>query len=132
MPRLLKLILPYAFAVVGAIAIFFAGAYSSSYFTGRILTPRLGLQDVAELATDQALLTSLDANKVESARALLIMQEDGHLVTVDMMASYYPDDLAKSACRMRPGITPMNRRRLSRFRWSSWRFARSWWGLTSN
>ena len=100
MPRLLNVILPYAFAIVGAIAIFFAGSYSSSYFMGRILMPRLGLQDVAELATDHALLTSLDAGKVESARALLIMQEDARLMTVDMMASYYPDDLAKSACRI--------------------------------
>jgi hypothetical protein len=100
MPRLLKLILPYALAVLGAIAIFFAGAYSSAYFGERVLTPRMGLQDVAELATDHALLTSLDAGKVEDARALLILQEDGHLMSVDMLAAYYPDDLAKGACRI--------------------------------
>ena len=96
----LKRALPYALAVIAALAIFFAGAYSSAYFTDRVLTPRFGLQDVAELATDSTLLNALDSGKVEDARALLIMQEDGHLMSVDMLASYLPDDLAKSACRI--------------------------------
>jgi hypothetical protein len=100
MPSILKSALPYATAVIAAIAIFFAGAYSSSYFTSRVLTPRLGLQDVSELAMDSTLLHELDSGNVEDARSLLIMQEDTHLMTVDMLAPYFPDDLAKSTCHI--------------------------------
>lgn len=100
MPHILRRALPFVLVVIAAIAIFFAGAYSSAYFTGRVLTPRLGLQDVAELATDSTLLRSLDAGSVEEARALLILREDSHLMTVDMLAPYLPDDLAKSTCRI--------------------------------
>jgi hypothetical protein len=97
---ILKRVIPYAIAVIAAIAIFFAGAYSSSYFTNRVLTPRLGLQDVAELATDSTLLRELDSGNVENARALLVLQEDTHLMSVNMLAPYFPDDLAKSACHI--------------------------------
>ena len=100
MRQILKSALPFALAAIAAIAIFFAGAYSSAYFTGRVLPPRWGLQDVAELATYHALLHSLDAGNVEDARALLILQEDGHLMSVDMLVPYLPDDLAKSTCRI--------------------------------
>lgn len=100
MPRLLKIMIPYALAVLAAVAIFAAGAYAALWFTGRVLTPRFGLQEVAELATNHTLLHSLDAGNVDEARSLLIMQEDTHLMSLDMLAPYLPDDLAKSTCQI--------------------------------
>jgi hypothetical protein len=100
MPRLLKLALPYALAVVGAIAVFLAGAYSSAYLTGRVLTPRLGLQQLSELSVDHALLTALDAGRVDEARLLLILEKDGTVMSLDMLAPYLPRDLAESTCRI--------------------------------
>jgi hypothetical protein len=100
MASILKSALPYALAVIAAIPVFFAGAYSADYFTGKVLAPRFGSQNVAELATTYALLHSLDAGNVEEARSLLILQEDGNLMSIDMLAPYFPDDLAKSACRI--------------------------------
>ena len=100
MPLLLKIMIPYVVAVLGAVVIFAAGAYAATWFTGRVLTPRFGLQEVAELAADHTLLHSLDAGKVDEARSLLIMQEDTHLMSLDMLAPYLPDELAKSTCRI--------------------------------
>jgi len=100
MPRMLKMMIPYVVAVLGAVAIFAAGAYAATWFTGRVLTPSFGLKEVAELATDHTLLHSLDAGKVDEARSLLIMQEDTHLISLDMLAPYLPDELAKSTCRI--------------------------------
>lgn len=100
MPRLLKIMIPYAVAVLAAVAIFAAGAYTAVWFTGRVLTPQFGLKEVAELATNHALLHSLDAGNADEARSLLIMEEDGHLISLDMLAPYLPDDLTKSACRI--------------------------------
>jgi hypothetical protein len=100
MPRLLKLILPYAIGVLGTIAIFVAGAYSSAWFAGKVLAPRLGLEDVSQLSVDHVLLTSLDAGRVDEARSLLILEEDGKVMSLDMLAPYLPDDLAKSTCRI--------------------------------
>jgi hypothetical protein len=37
---------------------------------------------------------------VDEARTLLIMREDGNLISLDMLAPYLPDDLAKSTCRI--------------------------------
>jgi len=96
MPRLLKIMIPYVVAVLAAVAIFAAGAYAAVWFTGAVLTPRFGLQEVAELATNHTLLHSLDAGNVDEARSLLIMQEDAHLISLDMLAPSLPDDLAKS------------------------------------
>jgi len=104
MPPIVKRALTFVLAVIGAIAIFFAGAYSSVYFTNRVLTPRLGLQNLAELVTDSALLSALDAGNVETARALLIMDEDGHLIGLDGLAPNLDDDLAKSTCKIMRGV----------------------------
>jgi len=100
MPRLLKVMIPYAVAVLAALAIFVAGAFLTGWFTGRVLNPRFALQDTAKLAVDRALLQSLDAGKVDEARSLLILQEDGHIMFLDMMAPYLPEDQAKSICRI--------------------------------
>lgn len=100
MPRLLKIMLPYAVAVLAAVAIFAAGAYAAGWFTERLLTPRFGSQEVAELATNHTLLHSLDAGNVDEARSLLITQEDANLIFLDSLAPYLPDDLAKSTCRI--------------------------------
>ena len=67
---------------------------------GRALAPELGLRDVSDLVTDYALLYSLDADKVDQARALLVVREDFQLMSLDMDAPYFSDDLAKSACRI--------------------------------
>lgn len=100
MPRLLKIMIPYVVAVLGAVAIFVAGAYAAIWFTGRALSPRLGVQEASELSTDYTLLHSLDAGNVDEARSLLIMQEDMHLMSLDMLAPYLSDDLARSTCRI--------------------------------
>jgi hypothetical protein len=98
--RYLKIALPYVGAVLGAIAIFAAGAYSGAWFTGRVLTAPLGQRDLAQLADRHALLHSLDAGHVEDARTLLILEEDGDLMSLDMLSPYLSDDLAKSTCRI--------------------------------
>jgi hypothetical protein len=100
MPRLLKIMIPYVVAALTAVAIFAAGAYAAVWFTGAVLTPQFGLQEVAELATTHTLLHSLDAGNVDEARSLLIMQEDGDLISLDMLAPSLPNDLAKSTCRI--------------------------------
>jgi len=97
---MLKLMIPYVVAVLAAIAIFVAGAWAASWFMGRALAPELGLRNVSDLVTDYALLYSLDADKVDKARALLVVQEDMHVMSIDMDAPYFSDDLAKSACRI--------------------------------
>jgi hypothetical protein len=100
MPRLLKIMIPYVCTVAGAVAVFTAGAYAAAWFTGRVLTPQFGMHELAELAEDHALLRSLDAGNVDEARTLLIMHEDGNLMSLDMLAPYLPDDMAKSTCRI--------------------------------
>jgi hypothetical protein len=100
MPRLLKIMIPYVVAVLGGVAIFAAGAYAAMWYTGRVLGPRFGAQEASELATVHILLRSLDAGNVDEARSLLISQEDLHLMSLDMLAPYLPDDLAKSTCRI--------------------------------
>ncbi len=52
------------------------------------------------MATNHTLLRALDAGNVDEARSLLIMQEDTNLLSLDMLAPYFPDDLAKSTCRI--------------------------------
>ena len=100
LPRLLKIIIPYIVIVVGAVVIFVAGAFAAFWFTGRVITPRFGMQQAAELAQDHALLDSLDAGNVDQARSLLIMREDFNLMSLDMLAPYMSDDLSagSSAC----------------------------------
>ncbi|MBS0577786.1 MAG: hypothetical protein JSR36_00835 [Proteobacteria bacterium] len=100
MPPLLKKLLPVALAVIAAIAIFFAGAYSSARSTGKILTSQLGLRDLNDLTTTHTVLRELDAGRAESARGLLILQEDGHLMSLEMLAPYLSDDMARSACKI--------------------------------
>lgn len=97
---MLKRMVPYAIAVLTALAIFVAGAYLAAWFTGRLLTPQFGLQDTSDLATESVLLETLDAGKVDEARSLLILQEDGHIMSLDMIAPYLPDDRTKAVCRI--------------------------------
>jgi hypothetical protein len=100
MPRLLKVLLPYVAGAVGALVIFAAGVYSSFYLTGMLVSPRFGVQQVAEMAQDHNLLQSLDAGRVDEARSLLITNEDIQIMSLDMLAPYLPDDLAKTTCRI--------------------------------
>jgi hypothetical protein len=100
MPRLLKIMIPYVVAALGAVAIFVSGAYAGMWFMGRGIAPRFGMQELSGLATDYALLQSLDAGNVDQARAVLMSQEDLRLMTLDMLAPALSDDLAKSTCQI--------------------------------
>ena len=100
MPRLLKIMIPYVVAVLGAVGIFAAGAYAAIWYTGKVLTPRWGAQELSEFITEHSLLRSLDAGNVDEARNLLILEENGHLISLDMLSPYLADDLAKTTCRV--------------------------------
>jgi hypothetical protein len=100
MPRLLKIMIPYVVAVLGAVAIFVAGAFAAFWFTGRVLSPRWGAQELSELIQDHSVVSYLDAGNVEDARRFLIMREDGNLMSLDILGPYLPDDLAKTTCRV--------------------------------
>lgn len=98
--RFFKIVAPYALAVISAIGIFAAGAYTGMHFTTEyIFTPRLGQEQVARVLEDHTILHHLDKGELAEAHKLLDLREGGNVFTLNSLASYLPNETAITACK---------------------------------
>jgi hypothetical protein len=99
--RLLRIIAPYLFVAIAAIAVFVAGAYSGFRFASDVIyAPELGQDVVASLADRTRALSLLDSNDPEGAHASLVLAQDGDLLLLDGLSPYLRKETAVATCNL--------------------------------